>query len=497
MSHTIALADSLRQTIAPHIAQPHKAKFGQFMSPSNVATFMANKFSDSSLPTCELLDAGAGMGALTSALLDRWKSGAGFYFERVKAEAFEIDPHLRLHLERVLTGYASDCGERFEYGIFGTDFIEYAVTNGLLGIGSRYTHAILNPPYKKINSGSDHRLIMRRLGIEAVNLYSAFVSLALELMQPGGQIVAIIPRSFCNGPYYRPFRELLLKRSSIRHIHLFASRTQAFRDDDVLQENVIIHVERGSVQGTVTITTSTDDSFSDIECHVHPFERIVFPGDQENFIHVPTSPDLGTLESSHEVRHSLSDIGVSLSTGPVVDFRLKMHISQEPVSGSVPLLYAAHFVGQETHWPSTSAKRGNAIMLNPETEKWLFPKGFYTVVRRFSSKEEKRRLVAGVVRPSTFPDVDKLGFENHLNVFHSEKTGLHEDLAYGLAAFINSTGADEHFRRFNGHTQVNATDLRLMRYPSRSKLIALGKWARCAESLTQDMIDRQLAILIA
>jgi hypothetical protein len=81
---------------------------------------------------------------------------------------------------------------------------------------------------------------LRLAGIETVNLYSAFVALALTLMQPGGQLVAIIPRSFCNGPYYRPFRAFLLRHAALRHIHLFASRTKAFKDDDVLQENVII-----------------------------------------------------------------------------------------------------------------------------------------------------------------------------------------------------------------------------------------------------------------
>ena len=52
-----------------------------------------------------------------------------------------------------------------------------------------------------------------------------------------------------------------------------------------------------------------------------------------------------------------------------------------------------------------------------------------------------------------------LGFENHLNVFHQHKHGLPDNLAHGLAAFLNTTAVDEHFRRFNGHTQVNATDL--------------------------------------
>jgi hypothetical protein len=61
-----------------------------------------------------------------------------------------------------------------------------------------------------------------------------------------------------------------------------------------------------------------------------------------------------------------------------------------------------------------------------------------------------------------------------------------------LAAFLNTTAVDDHFRRFNGHTQVNATDLRLMKYPSRASLITLGKWAASQDVLTQAMLDDQL-----
>lgn len=96
-----------------------------------------------------------------------------------------------------------------------------------------------------------------------MNLYSAFVALAVGEAAPGGQIVAIIPRSFCNGPYYRRFRAFILERAAIRHMHLFESRSKVFRDDDVLQENIIIRLERGGQQGPVTVTTSTDDRFSD------------------------------------------------------------------------------------------------------------------------------------------------------------------------------------------------------------------------------------------
>lgn len=143
-------------------------------------------------------------------------------------------------------------------------------------------------------------------------------------------------------------------------------------------------------------------------------------------------------------------------------------------------------------WPKDIIKRGNAIMRNEETEKWLFPNGFYTVVRRFSSKEERRRIVASVVRPDTFPDSTMLGFENHLNVFHHNKNGLPEAIAYGLAAFLNTTAVDDNFRRFNGHTQVNATDLRSIKYPDRKALADIGRWAKANDPLRQGMMDEQL-----
>ena len=330
----LELADNVRREVAPRTAQKHKAEFGQFMTPSSVARFMASLFPPSTLQAGRLLDAGAGVGALSCAFLDRWKAG-GFAFETVEATAYEIDDTVRGHLEQHLTGYS-----RVKPRIIAGDYVELATAEGLQDRG--YTHAILNPPYKKINSQSAHRLALRSVGIETVNLYSAFVALAVAEAAPGGQIVAIIPRSFCNGPYYRPFRDFILARAAIRHMHLFDSRNTAFKDDEVLQENIIIRLERGGQKGPVTITTSTDDSFTDIATNEHPFERIVFPDDSERFIHVPTTTEKSTIELSPAVRYTLADLGIKVSTGPVVDFRLKEHLRDMPEAGTVPLIYPGH-----------------------------------------------------------------------------------------------------------------------------------------------------------
>ncbi|MBK9956702.1 MAG: Eco57I restriction-modification methylase domain-containing protein [Rhodocyclaceae bacterium] len=456
---------------------------------------MATMFDPVDGGVCRLLDPGAGIGSLTAAFLDLCAEGR-LRFRAIATTAFEIDAMLLDKLRATIAAYA----DRLPLAslLRNEDFIEATVNHLQFGNDEGFTHAILNPPYKKIQGASRHRLLLRQVGIETVNLYSAFVALTLATMAPGGQVVAIVPRSFCNGPYYRPFRDYLLSRAAIRHIHLFTSRDKAFRDDEVLQENVIIRLDRARPQGAATLSTSTDDSFADLASHQHPFDRIVFPGDPERFIHVPTSPARDAIECLPAIHHSLDELGIHVSTGPVVDFRLKPHLRDMPGPDTVPLLYPGHFEGQRVVWPRMDAKKPNALARTAETEKWLYPNGFYCVVRRFSSKEEKRRVVASVTRPDALGNAPRLGFENHLNVFHENKLGLDASLAHGLAAYLNTTAIDENFRRFNGHTQVNATDLRLIKYPARDILMALGKWAGSRKDApSQADLDAKLEELCA
>ena len=493
----LSTVEQTRLRISKKTEARKKSQFGQFLTPERTTSFMASLFPAAN-GNCRLLDAGAGIGSLSAAFLEKWNSG-GFHFNHVELDAFEIDDALLPYLARTLTKFSNNTA--FVSTIRNNDFIHTAsdwLSGSLFAVPlSKYTHIILNPPYKKISSASAYRLALRRVGIETVNLYSAFVALGVALAAPGGQIVAIIPRSFCNGPYYRPFRDFILERTAIRHMHLFESRNKAFKDDDVLQENIIIRLERGGRQGPVTVSTSTDDTFSDLAIHEYPFDRIVLPDDQGRFIHVPTSPEKNAIELSPAIRYTLADLGIKVSTGPIVDFRMKEHLRDMPEAGSVPLLYPGHFIGSGSAWPIAGMKKPNAILRNVDTEKWLYPNGFYCVVRRFSAKEEKRRIMASVVDPGVFDNAPVLGFENHLNLFHENKHGLPQALAQGLAVFLNTSAVDENFRRFNGHTQVNAADLKMMKYPSRDALIKLGEWAMHREELTQAMIDTKLGTMAA
>jgi len=141
-------------------------------------------------------------------------------------------------------------------------------------------------------------------------------------------------------------------------------------------------------------------------------------------------------------------------------------------------------------WPRNGGKKPNALVLSTKTEELIVPRGFYVLTKRFSSKEERRRIVAGVYDPSRLPTSD-VAFENHLNYFHARGRPLTAALAKGLAAFLNSTLVDCYFRGWSGHTQVNASDLRRFRYPTRTQLEDLG--AKIPDAFPdQDELDRLL-----
>lgn len=475
------------QDIAKPEYESRKADLGQFMTPPEIASFMADQFELQNPADIVLLDPGAGQGSLSKAFAARWKKSAAPN-ATLTIHAYELDPGMIAVLEPTLLALQDN--ESIFANTFAGDFIENAAAQIRSG-ERRYTHAILNPPYKKIGSDSSARRILSSVGIETVNLYSGFVALALEMLDQDGELVAIIPRSFCNGPYYKPFRQYILDRAAIKSIHLFEARDQAFSDDDVLQENVIIRLKRGAPQGEVVISKSTDASFRDFKAVSVGFDRIVLSGDKERFIRIPSSSADRSLNEISSYSSTLQEVGVAVSTGPIVDFRMMPHLKMEPVEGSAPLLYPGHFVEGKLVWPKRGFKKPNAIANNEETKRWLFPRGFYVVIKRFSSKEEKRRIVASLVNPSDLPD-SPIGFENHFNVIHVDKGPLSEELARGLVAYLNAKIVDDWFRQFNGHTQVNATDLRSLPFPSHDNLVALGKWTKLNPNLSQSEIDEKV-----
>lgn len=471
-------ADAARREVSSTLDPEQRSRLGQFMTPAPVATFMAGMFGR--LPRdIRLVDAGAGVGSLTAAFV-REAITRRARPRSIDVTVFEIDPLLVGHLADTLAACATECaqaGIAFTSRIVAEDYILYAAEPLLFEHSARgqYDCAILNPPYAKISTGSGARKALHSLGIETTNLYTAFIAVALDQLKAGGQLVAITPRSFCNGAYFEPFRRFLLEWSALRKVHVYESRKQAFKDDEVLQENIIYQLTKGRPQ-PAAVRISLSHSPQDLNAIARnvPFEEVVLPNDPHSFIRLAVSKEDGNLaQRVRSLPCTLRDLGVTVSTGRVVDFRARDFLRINPEPHSVPLIYPCHFNDGYVSWPKLGAKKPNALASNEQTAGLTVPRGTYVLTKRFSSKEEKRRLVAVVYDPERI-SAGAVGFENHLNYFHLNGAGLPRGLARGLALFLNSTALDLYFRQFSGHTQVNATDLRNIHYPTSAQLEQMG-----------------------
>lgn len=462
-------------------ARKRQGEIGQFFTPVPVADFMASLFGP--LPdTVRLLDAGAGAGALTASFVSQACKQQGAV-RAIDATLYERDPFIQDALSNTMRDCVQTCesaGIQFTFAIHEADFIQEMSTllaEHLFALSlPTFDAAITNPPYRKIGIDSIERRALRAVGIKTSNLYTGFVALIQKLLAPTGQIVGITPRSFCNGPYFRPFREDFLGNLELHRLHVFESRNAAFRNDSVLQENIIFHAVKGRNQPHDLVISSSSGEPGDLVTEsVLAFNEVVHPHDAEKFIHIPSAPShMAAKESIGCLNASLASLGISVSTGRVVDFRLKNSLRQEAQKGAVPLVYPFHFDAGKVRWPKTPSRKPNAILDNNETRPWLVPSGVYLLTKRFTSKEERRRLVACLFDPDSV-EAEWLGFENHLNYFHANGRGLDRNLAVGLFAFLNSTVVDQYFRCFSGHTQVNASDLRKLPYPDRDTLLTIGR----------------------
>ncbi len=487
-----ALTERLRLEAAAVLDQGRRAEMGQFMTPGSVAALMASMFT-ARREQVRLLDAGAGVGSLTAAavaaLLDRDDLP-----QTIEVVTYEVEPMLVGYLERTLDACASACeaaGVSFKAHVETDDFLAAAEKRVRIGAPADFTCAILNPPYRKIRSNSHERSVCRAMGLEVSNLYAAFVGASVHLLAPGAELVAITPRSFANGPYFRAFRRFLLDRVALQRLHVFDSRKHAFLDDAVLQENLIFHAHRTKVAPESVEITASQAPDAPVRARSLPWGRVVYENDPEQFIHLIVDPEGDAIaQRMAELDNYLGDLGITVSTGPVVDFRATEFLRHMPEDETVPLLYPMHMRAGSIRWPRPERAKWNALALDEGSYSLTVPRGDYVLVKRFTAKEEKRRVVAAVLEAESY-SAERVGLENHLNYFHESGGGLPLDLARGLALYLNSSLVDGYFRQFSGHTQVNAADLRNMPYPSRDRLEAAGR--ACSKTLPEQVELDQVA----
>ncbi|MGV9616817.1 Eco57I restriction-modification methylase domain-containing protein [Nocardia xishanensis] len=473
MGDLIALAEQIRVTALSKLDPKSQEALGQFFTPARAALLIASAPHLPATGRVKVLDPGAGSGMLTAALVARVLDECPAL--AVHVVAVECDKAVLPYLRATLEACSSEGAGRVTCEVVEADYIAESTSVVADERLTGFDLVIQNPPYAKLAASSAARASVRQVGADAPNLYAAFLALGAAALRPGGQLVAITPRSFCNGPYFGDFRSYLLDQIALDRVHVFESRSTVFADTGVLQENVIFSGTKNGDRDQVTLSTSSGHQ-DDASHRAVNYAEVVHPDDPHRFIRIATNDeDTAVAEQMLALPDSLVSLGLTVSTGRVVDFRSRECLLTESAEGAVPLIYPGNIRDGLVTWPRQIRKPQWFRPVATKDEKFLVPQGWYCVVKRFSSKEERRRIVAAVWSPDQ--TAGPVAFENHVNVFHVNGAGLERDVAFGLSLWLNSSLVDKFFRTFSGHTQVNATDLRTLRFPDTQSLHELGRLA--------------------
>ena len=172
----------------------------------------------------------------------------------------------------------------------------------------------------------------------------------------------------------------------------------------------------------------------------------------------------------NEWKDTLPTLGLKMKTGLTVDFRNRDVLRDDAEEKAVPLFYSQHIKDGKVIFP---VGRDKEYILT-EQKGLLQENTNYLFVKRFTAKEEKRRLQCGVYLAKKYPTYKVISTQNKINFI----TGLQElsdCLVYGLYVVMNSTLYDNYYRILNGSTQVNATEINSMPIPPLSYIENMGR----------------------
>lgn len=413
-------------------------------------------------PVVRILDPGAGFGILgLSVAIEILQADM---FGKVHLVAVEAEPNAQVGLRAIYASAMRVVGSRLHAEVVDRDFLDTKP-----GDFEPFDIAISNPPYFKMSP----KVVK---GGNAPNSYARFMEVALGLLRPGGDLCFIIPRSFASGHYFKGFRQRLHEQASLEYVHVFESRREVFSDQEVLQENVIVTYRKGpSTSANVLISAGTGvlDAAKPMKV---PRGEVLRKKDNDLIVWLPTcKADLDLMKVLHRWPCTLADYDLEISTGPVVPFRAEDVIHFEGGPTRVPLLWLQHVRVGEVTWPlgSDAFRKQEHIDANAGPL-LVVPNKTYILMRRFSAKEEPRRVTCAVVRKGQFPG-EVIGLENHLNFIHRPGGDLDDEEALGLCALLNSTRIDQFFRISSGNTQVSATEMRALPLPELQRAREIGR----------------------
>ena len=506
MTTPVDLAHTLGRGVTACAGKDKQKDLGQFMTPPAVARLAAIRLVSGGFGrTVRVLEPAAGAGVLACAICEAL-ADADHPPSSIELTLYEFDLAFEPALKEVLLALKSWLAARLVDLKTSIRFEDYVLANsrnvdgGLFETKELFDLIISNPPYFKVSKNDLRAMACASVVHGQPNIYGFFMAIGAATLSEGGRMAFIVPRSFASGQYFRLFRERFFADMLPVSVHVFHSRVDAFSQDDVLQENVVFVASRVSdwsraaAASELPFKVTASHGLSDLETP-EVFQLLL--GDvlemnsKDKVLAIPSTEDeVAVFQTLKHWTGFLHRYGWEISTGPVVPFRATDVIVNEPGLDTVPLLWMQNVQYMLTTWPAVTRK-AQYLRHCEDSAAIVLPNRNYVLMRRFSPKEQERRLMAAPVSAEDLP-FERIGLENHLNYVHKPKGELTTDEVFGLSDLLNSRLVDAWFRSTNGNTQVSATELRAMPLPPVEVIRAIGRAAQRFKTMDEldDVVER-------
>lgn len=429
--YTLMVPAKVRREQAAYFTPPHLAH----------AVIDLVKEAGFDLHSHDILDPAAGGAAFLSTIAGQMLEAGEKPRDIVyRLNGIEIDPGLARISEMLIA-------ERLG-GLFDRSVLAVADALSIRPLAA-YDLVIANPPYGRISPdlAGEHWRKIAHSG--HINKYAVFTDLCFRVTKPHGLIALVIPSSFRAGPLYDRLRSYVRKRGQVLAIGSVESRDGVFID--VAQDVSVLLVRKGEPH-----VASVPVAF--------PIIGATGKGVEAQLQVLPVQPDLAwptpMADEDAVGGATLSDYGVTARAGYFVWNRERHRLTDVPVDGAYPLIWAKNVKQGTACVPA--GKTGQASdFVRFQADSQAIVRQPAAVMQRTTNEKQPRRLVAAMVSSSVVETWGGFVTENHTIVLKSDDLAM-LSLAVTL---LNTKSADERYRRVSGTAAVSVKLLRELDLP--------------------------------
>ncbi len=428
-----------------------------------------------------LLDAGAGTGILSAALVEHiCNNGRGV--KEIHLYCFENDSlcieMLKSNLERVRKKCKHDFNIKLRVNILEEDFI-LSDKDGRL---PKFDMAVLNPPCELAKKGSAYANAVSESVCATISTAYVFTQIALGLLDTAGQLVAYLPSDFAHGGNYAKFRDYIAEHSYIEGIHTFIRA-----NNKKLYKNIIFKlVKANKIPECVNISSSYGDEWK--------WENEVLPPLPYEFVVGSNHHNLTLASSINDLKlyifvagqkNTLNSLGLTIKTGLTLEGRYPEYIKEESESSYVPLITPKNVIAGHIDF-SREHK-----YINPIIPSLSQPNKNMLIIKRVPARSDNRHMVCAVYLRGQKYEYSQISTHNKLVYIDYKDDGREMDshLLHGLYAVLSSTLYERYFSVISSSKTVNVAEYSSIPLPDEGVLRQIGSRLSMSAIFTSKACD--------